>query len=173
MRLYSARIPVIAAEIVRNLIEDGDLETSNPAEVELDIAAILNEYLKRDRQIAETVRDVMERRGLPYTQFGKIKRMVADEQGFSLGEDGIAWMCNQILDFFMHQSKFVDEIYADDHVMRRKMKDIFHKYMAVDEELDQEVRRRIKNLEEGSTAWDVEYKKVMDQMKRKHGLDRG
>jgi hypothetical protein len=173
MRLYSGKIPVIAAEIVRRLVDDEDLETSNPAEVELDIAAILNEYLKRDRQIAERVRDVMERRGLPYTEFGKIKRMVSDEQGFALGEDGISWMCNQILDFFMHQSKFVEEIFSDDHVMRKKMKEIFHKYMAVDEELDQEVRRRIKNLEEGTTAWDIEYKKVMEQMKRKHGVDGG
>ena len=81
-------------------------------------------------------------------------------------------MCNQILDFFMHQSKFVDEIYADDHVMRGKMKDVFRKHMMVDEELDHEVRERIRNLEEGSVAWEVEYKKVMEQMKRKHGLNR-
>jgi hypothetical protein len=40
-----------------------------------------------------------------------------------------------------------------------------------DAELDQEVRRRIKNLSEGTQAWDVEYARVMDQIKRKHGLD--
>jgi len=42
--------------------------------------------------------------------------------------------------------------------------------MAVDEELDQEVRQRIRNLEEGTSAWDIEYKRVMDQMKMKHGI---
>ena len=42
--------------------------------------------------------------------------------------------------------------------------------MQVDEELDQEVRQRIKNLQEGTAAWDVEYAKVMDQIKTKHGI---
>lgn len=172
MRLYSGKIPVIAAEIVKKLVDDGDIETSNPKEVDLDISAILNEYLKTERLVAEKAKDLMERRDLPYNQFGKIKRLVAEEQGFLMGEEGVSWMCNQILDFFMHQSKFVDEIYADDHVMRGKMKDVFRKHMMVDEELDHEVRERIRNLEEGSVAWEVEYKKVMEQMKRKHGLDR-
>ncbi len=172
MRLYSAKVSVIAAEIVKKLVSDGDIETSNPAEVELDIAAILNEYIKRDRQIADRAKDIMEKRGLSYGEFGKVKRAVADKEGFPLGEEAISWMCNQILDFFMHQSKFVEEIYADDHVMRKKMKEIFRRHMMVDEELDQEVRRRIKNLEEGSVAWDVEYKRVMDQVRKKYGLDR-
>ncbi|MCD6499478.1 MAG: DUF507 family protein [Deltaproteobacteria bacterium] len=172
MKLYAGKVSVISAEIVKNLVDDHDIDTSNPAEVELDVAAILNEYLKRERQIAEKAKDIMEKRGLPYAQFGKIKRGVAEEEGFAMREDGISWMCNQILDFFMHQSKFVDEIYADDHVMRKKMKEIFRKHMMLDEELDREVRERIQNLEEGSVAWDVEYKKVMEQIRHKHGIDR-
>jgi hypothetical protein len=40
----------------------------------------------------------------------------------------------------------------------------------VDEAIDQEVRDRIKNLEEGSQAWDLEYQKVLEQVKGKHGL---
>lgn len=172
MRLYSGKIPVISAEIVRKLITDGDIETSNPQEVELDISAILNQYLKTERLVSEKAKDLMERRGLPYNQFGKIKRKVAEEQGFMMGDEGVSWMCNQILDFFMHQSRFVEEIFADDHVMRKKMKEIFLKHMMVDEELDKEVRERIRNLEEGSVAWEVEYKSVMEQIRRKHGLDR-
>ena len=34
-----------------------------------------------------------------------------------------------------------------------------------------EVRNRIKNLEEGTQAWELEYKRAMDQIKRKHGLE--
>ncbi len=44
-------------------------------------------------------------------------------------------------------------------------------HMQVDEELDEEVRRRIKNLEEGTSTWEVEYGKVLDQIKRNRGLD--
>jgi len=42
--------------------------------------------------------------------------------------------------------------------------------MQLDEAIDQEVRDRIKNLEEGTQAWELEYKRAMDQIKRKHGL---
>jgi hypothetical protein len=68
-------------------------------------------------------------------------------------------------------SAHVDEVFADDTVLRKKVRDILRKHMAVDEELDQEVRKRIKNLEEGTAAWDVEYARAMDQIKRKHGLE--
>ncbi len=172
MRLYSGKVPVIASEIVGRLVGDGDIESSNPKEVELDIAAILNEYIKTERHVSEKAKDLMERRGLSYNQFGKIKRQTAEDMGFLMGEEGISWMCNQILDFFMHQSEFVEEIFVDDHVMRSKMKEVFNKHMMVDEELDKEVRDRIRNLEEGSTAWEVEYKKMMEQIRRKHGLEK-
>jgi len=54
--------------------------------------------------------------------------------------------------------------------MRKLMKSIFRRHMMVDEELDAEVRRRIKNLQEGTANWDVEYSKVMDQIKQARGL---
>ena len=41
----------------------------------------------------------------------------------------------------------------------------------VDDAIDVEVRQRIKNLQEGTSAWEVEYGRVMDQIKRKHGID--
>jgi hypothetical protein len=44
--------------------------------------------------------------------------------------------------------------------------------MTVDEELDQEVRERIRNLEEGTQSWELEYSRVMEQMKTKHGLNK-
>jgi len=92
-----------------------------------------------------------------------------DGQEFGLGEEGLAWIANQMLEAFM-SSRHVDEVFADDAILRRKIKDICRKHMQVDEAIDQEVRDRIKNLEEGTAAWDVEYAKVLEQIKHKHGL---
>jgi hypothetical protein len=69
------------------------------------------------------------------------------------------------------QSGHVEEVFADDITLRKKLRDMLKKHMAVDEELDEEVRRRIKNLAEGTQTWEIEYAKVMEQMKRKHGLE--
>jgi uncharacterized protein len=170
MRLYSGKIPSVATEIVKTLVEAGDIAVSDRAEAEMDVQAVLKEYLRLDREITEKAKDVLQKRNLPYDQFGKVKRTLAGEKAFGLGEEGLDWMTTQMIESFM-QSPHVDEVFVDDSVMRRRMSDILKKNMQVDEELDEEVRRRIKNLQEGTSTWEIEYGKVLDQIKRNRGLD--
>jgi uncharacterized protein len=170
MRLYSGKIPAVASEIIRSLSDQGDIEVGDGGEAQLDVEAVLKEYLRQDRELTDRTKDLLEQRGLPYDQFGKVKRALAEERGFGLGEESLTWICNQVLETFM-QSAHIDEIYAEDAIMRKKMRDILKKHMQVDEELDEEVRRRIKNLQEGTATWEVEYQKVLDQLKRNRGLE--
>ena len=170
MKLYTGKIPTIASEMISSLVQAQDIEVLDGHEAQLDIESVLKEYVRMDREITDKSKDVLEERHLPYGQFGKVKRALADERGFALGEEGMAWMANQILETFM-QSAHIDEVFADDVTLRKKLKEILKKHMMVDEELDQEVRRRIKNLEEGTQTWELEYAKVMEQIKRKHGIN--
>ncbi len=169
MKLYTSKIPTIAEELIRSLVEAGDIEVTDVPEAQLDVEAILKEYVRLDREFTDQAKDLLEQRKLSYGQFGKLKRGLAEEKGFALGEEATSYLATQILESFM-QSRFVEEVFADDTVLRRKTKEILRKHMMVEEELDAEVRQRIKNLEEGTSAWDVEYKRAMDQIKRKHGL---
>ncbi len=169
MRLYIAKVPIIARDMIKQLVDGEDIEVTNGDEACLDIEAVLKEYVRLDRQLTEQTKDLLESRKLPHGQFGKVKRVLADEKGFGLGDDALIWICNQIIETFMH-SQFIDEVYSSDAEMRRKMKDILRRHMMVDDELDLEVRKRIKNLQEGSSNWDVEYGKVMDQIRRKRGI---
>jgi len=169
MKLYSAKVPIIAREVIKELTDGAQIEVNNHEEAELDIQSVLREYLRTDRELTEKAKDLMESRNLSHSHFGKLKHAIADDKGFGLGEEGIAWMINQILETFM-QSKFVEEIYASDSDMRKIMKVIFRRHMMVDEELDAEVRKRIKNLQEGTSNWDVEYSKLMEQIRQSRGL---
>ena len=169
MKLYSGKIDGLATEIVQRLVADGDIEVGDRTEAELDVASVLKEYLRVDRELTERAKDIMEIRGLGYNHFGRIKRQLADEKDFGLGEEGITWILNQLLETFM-QSKHVDEIFADDSTLRRKLREIVKKHMMVDEELDKEVRQKIRNLEEGTQTWEIEYNRVLEQMKSKYGL---
>jgi uncharacterized protein len=169
MRLYSAKIPVVAKEIITQLAQDGDIEVNNHEEAEQDIQSVLREYLRTEREVTERAKDLLENRGLPHGQFAKIKRLVAEEKSFGFGEEGLTWICNQILETFM-QSNFIDEIYPPDFELRKKMLTIIRRHMMVDEELDAEVRKRIQNLHEGTATWDIEYAKVMEQIKQKRGI---
>src|SRR5690606_19464968 len=163
------KIDTISNEIITRLTQDGDVDVIDRTEAELDVASVLKEYLRVDRELTERAKDILEIRGLGYSHFGRTKRSLAEKEDFGLGEDSITWITNQLLETFM-QSRHIEEIYADDAVLRRKSKDILHKHMMVDDELDQEVRQRIRNLEEGTNAWEIEYARVLDQMKTNHGL---
>ena len=170
MRLYSGKIPTVGTDIVKSLVDAGDIEVTDRGEAEMDVQAVLKEYVRLDREITEKTKDVLQKRNLPYEQFGKVKRALAGEKGFGLGEEGLDWMTTQMIESFM-QSQHIAEIFVDDTVLRKRMTDVLKKHMQVDEELDEEVRRRIKNLEEGTSTWEVEYGKVLDQIKRNRGLD--
>ncbi len=130
---------------------------------------MLKEYIRVDRELTERAKDILEIRGLPYAHLGRTKRQLAEQKDFGLGEEGVTWICNQMLEAFM-QSRHIEEVFADDTTIRRKIKEIARKHMMVDETIDQEVRDRIKNLQEGTTAWEVEYGKVLEQIKQKHGV---
>ena len=169
MKLYSGKVDSIATEIIAKLQQDGDVEVTNVHEAELDVASVLKEYLRVDKELTERTKDILEIRGLPYSAFGRTKRTLAEQKEFGLGEEAQTWIINQLLETFM-QSAHLEEVYADDSTLRRKIRDILKKHMAVDEELDKEVRQRIKNLEEGTSTWEIEYNRVMEQIKTKHGL---
>jgi hypothetical protein len=47
---------------------------------------------------------------------------------------------------------------------------IFKKHMAVDATVDAEVRAQLRHLREGTRDWEVEYARVLDQVRRRKGL---
>jgi uncharacterized protein len=64
----------------------------------------------------------------------------------------------------------VEEVYSEDHGLRKKVFQIFKKHLDVDEEIDREARARLKHLQEGTSAWDVEYQKTVELLRRSRGL---
>ena len=86
MKLYTGKIATIAEEMIRTLTADGDIEVGDAHEAQLDIEAILKEYVRLDRELTDKAKDLMEQRNLPYGQFGKLKRSMADEKQFALGD---------------------------------------------------------------------------------------
>lgn len=169
MKLYSSKIPVIAMDIVRALTVDNDIETSNPREVEGDIEAVLKEYLRMERDLTERAKDRVEATGGTRQDLGRHKKILADQRNVGTGDESLSYILNQLIAIFM-RSPHVDELFSDDDVIRRKCRKVLERHMAADEEIDKEVRDKIKNFQEGTKTWEIEYAKVMDQVKRKRGF---
>ena len=169
MRLFSSKVPVIAGEIVKKLVADEDLEAERPAEVEKDVEAVLNEYLRLEREVTTKTKELMDGRKLPSSDFNRVKKSVAEQKGLKLGDEIIDFLLDQLVESFLY-SNSVDEVFSTDVELRRKMAPILKKHMQVEEELDREVRGRLKHLEEGTPVWDIEYGKTLETLKRTKGM---
>ena len=171
MRLYHGQVPVIAEEMLRMLLRNEELEVAeeNIEEAQLDIESVLREFIRMDRELTDRARDVVAQSG-GQQSIGRVKRQLAKEKQFKVGDDAVAYIIDQLIETFLH-SYFVEEVFAEDNEIRKRLAPILKKYTQVEEELDQEVRTKIKNIEEGSAVWDIEYQKVMDNLKRKKKLE--
>lgn len=171
MRLYSAQFKMVASEIIKALIDGGlvEIDPANRAEAELDVEGVLREYRRMDRQITQRARDLTTGDGRGAEM--KMKRRLAKEKNFRIGDDALEYVIAQMLETFM-ASPHIEEIYGEDRELRSKITPILKRYTASrDQELDEAVRSKIKNLEEGSAAWEIEYERVMGRVKRTKGLE--
>jgi hypothetical protein len=169
MRLYAGRVGPIAAEIVRLLLDAKDIEAARPNEVQADIEAVLQQYIRTEKEAADKARDAVQSRGLPPTEVARMRKLAAEQMGIKIGDESIDYLLDQILEILMHSAN-VDEIFASDVELRRKMAPVLKKHMAVDEELEREVRGKLKHVEEGTRTWEIEYARMMEDIRRRKGL---
>ena len=171
MRLYRRIIPKMSKEIIAKLRGDGDVEIDDQKleEAELDVAAILVEYCNAEDRLNQETRDALTRKGLSAERFAQVKRGLAEAKHHKTGEEGAEYVIGQMLEALMH-SRNVEEVFAEDHEMRKKITDTMRKYLGIDEEIDREARSRLKNLREGTADWDMEYERIVAQLKRARGI---
>jgi len=173
MKLYRGKISPIAQEMSQVLVREKAIEVTDQGlpEVRLDIEAVLKEYLRTEREINDEARELLERRGEGFSHFGKTKRKVARRRKFGLGEEALDWITKQLIEMLLH-TVHVEEVWAEDNVLRKHMREILKKHMKdADSEIDLEVRKRIKNLNEGTSDWDERYQQIKEQIKSSRGLE--
>ena len=171
MKIYKGRIPMMADEIANKLIEEKAVEVVEEElrEFRLDIEAVLKSYVDTDRRIHEEAQDIVSKRNLDFGSLNRIKHEIARKYDFALGDDAIDWITDQLIEVLYHTTH-VEEVWSDNNEIRRIARPILLKHTSVDDEVDVEVRKRIKNLTEGSMAWDVKYQQVLEDVRRRKGL---
>jgi hypothetical protein len=169
MRLHAPKVPQLSRDILDALITNRDIETESPEEVRLDIEAVLTQYLTDESQVNERAKEILAARGLPQTELGRIRRLVAEERKIQIGDETIDYLLDQLVEVLMH-SNSVDEVWSEDFELRRHMRDPLRKHAAFDDQIQAEVRGKLKHVQEGTALWEVEYRRMMDEMKRRKGL---
>jgi hypothetical protein len=171
MKLYRAKIPVVAKEIVERLCNEGDIEVAaeNREEAERDFAAIMEEYVRRDMDLRNQIRDYMARRKIPYDQYGRTRTRLAEELGHPLGDDVDRFLARQFVENLMI-TRFVDEIYEEDEVMYKKLIEILRSHNVDERAIREEARNKIKNVQEGTVDYEVALQKAIKEEKKRRGL---
>ncbi len=171
MKIYKGRISLMAAEIAKKLIAEEAIEVTaeEMSEFHLDLEAVFKSYVDTERRIHEEAQELIAKRSLDYGSLNRLKRDIAKKYNFAIGEDAIDWLTDQLIEMLFHTTH-VEEVWADNNDIRRIARPLIHKHTSIDDELDVEVRKRIKNLSEGSVAWDVKYQQVLEEVKRRKGL---
>ncbi len=109
MRLHTAKVPQIAAEMLDGLLQGSDIETDNPAEVKADIEAVLNQYIRDEQEISDRAKELIAARGLPPAELNRVKKLAADERKIKIGEDAIDYLLDQLVEMLMHSAN-VEEV---------------------------------------------------------------
>ena len=169
MRLYGAKVAPLSQEVVRSLVSGKDIETDAQREVIADVESVLKSYLESERQVDQKTRDLLERTGRGAAEYARVRQQVAESAGIKVGDESLDYLLDQVVEMLMH-SNHVEEVYAEDVALRRKMTPIFKKHMGADSELEAEVRGQLKHLKEGTSQWDIEHARVLHATKRKRGL---
>jgi uncharacterized protein len=169
MRLHATKLPQLSRDILDALLSAKAIETESPAEVRTDIEAVLSQYLHDEQQITERAKDVLSTRGLPQSELSRIRRLVAEERKIQIGEEAIDYILDQLVEILMH-SNSVDEVWSEDFELRRHMREPLRKHANIEDQLQAEVRGKLKHVQEGSALWEVEYRRMLEDMKRRKGL---
>ncbi len=170
MRLFNSRIPHIIQDLLRRLTEQELIEIlpASVEEVELDIESVLKEYLRSERALTEEAKDIAHQRGLDYSEHKKIKRVLAGKRQFGLYDESVGYIANQLIETLLH-TRHVEEIFGDDNELRAAIAPVLKLHMSDEDPLDAEVRKRIRNLQEGTQDWDIRYQQVMQRLRNSRG----
>jgi hypothetical protein len=171
MKLYRAKIPVIAKATIDRLVVEGDIEVQpdRREEAEKDLVAIMDEYLRRDTELRDRSRDIMAAQNIPYSDFGRTRKRLADEMGHPLGDDVERFLCRQFIENMMI-SPHIDEVFGEDRAIYKKVMEVLKSNDVDENEIREEAISRMKNVQEGTVDYEIALQEQMKQVKKRRGL---
>ncbi len=173
MKLYKSQARGIAEEITDAMIRKHavDVAEGQRDEFVLDIESVIKSYVETGRQVHQEAQNIARSRGAEFGgAFHRIKREVAKRYNYAMGDDALDWIIEQIIEMIFHTSH-IEEVWFEDNELRLLCRPIIIRYSQVEDDVDIEVRKRIKNLSEGSLSWDVRYQQIQAEIRRKKGLE--
>jgi len=171
MKLYRAKIPVIAKEVLDRLLADEDIEIEHERreEAEKDLSAIMEEFRRRDMDLRERVREHMAQRNIPYSEFRRTRKALADGMGHPMGDDIERFLARQFCENMLITPN-IEEVYEADSVMYKKVLEVLRSHDVDERQIREEAASKIKNVAEGTVDYEIALQSAVKAEKKRRGL---
>jgi len=181
MRLPEKLVERIADRIIKELTEERIIEVEDPYVFKKKIIGIFKNAEEEERLLDEKTReilrekmDLVEEASLDYrTAYRAIRNRLAEEMNININRrERMNQIAGMIKDLIIEDDSV--EIYEEPHVIRARIRNILMEALREEEEIDREVRERIrsysKRIVEGTPEWNHLYKRIYEDALKRRGL---
>ena len=181
MRLPEKLVERIADRIIKELTEERIIEVEDPYVFKKKIIGIFKNAEEEERLLDEKTReilrekmDLVEEASLDYrTAYRAIRNRLAEEMNININRrERMNQIAGMIKDLIIEDDSV--EIYEEPHVIRARIRNILMEALREEEEIDREVRERIrsysKKIVEGTPEWNHLYKRIYEDALKRRGL---
>ncbi|MFN3871016.1 MAG: DUF507 family protein [Aquificaceae bacterium] len=182
MRLPEKLIERIADRMLKELCEkERIIEPENPYTFKKKIIAIFKEAEEEERLLDEKTKeilkeklDLLEETSLDYrTAYKTVRSKLAEEMNIHTSRrERMNQIVHRIKDMIMEDPEV--EIYEEPSVIRNRIREILMEAVKEEEEIDKEVRERIRSysrkIVEGTPEWNHLYRRIYEDALKRRGL---
>jgi hypothetical protein len=181
MRLPEKLVERIADKIIRELTEEKVIEVEDPYVFKKKIIGIFKKVEEEEKLLDERTReilkekmDLVEEASLDYrTAYKAVRSKLAEEMNININKrERMNQIAGMIKDLILEDDTV--EIYEEPHIIRARIRAILMEALREEEEIDKEVRERIKSysrrIVEGTPEWNHLYKRIYEDALKRRGL---
>ncbi len=181
MRLPEKLVDRIADRIIRELTEDRTIEAEDPYVFKKKIIRIFKKVEEEEKLLDEKTREILKEKmdlveevSLDYrTAYKAVRSKLAEEMNIHTNKrERMNQIAGMIKDLIIEDETV--EIYEEPHIIRSRIRSILMEALKEEEEIDREVRERIKSYSkkfvEGTPEWNHLYKRIYEDALKRRGL---
>ena len=183
MKIPARLVERISNKIAEELVEKHYIEVANPEDFKKKILEIINNAIEEEKKIEEEAEKlveqhmhILESEEVRYrTAVLKAKEKLAEERNIHLDpEERMNQVAHQIKRYIETEDPDVIEMFEHPNKIRRLVFDILKQLVREEQEIDKEVRQRIKSyskkIVEGTPEWRILYNRIYEDALKKRGL---
>ena len=164
MANYTTEEARLAAEaIIRELVNRQHIEVTNKAEAIKDVTSVFTSYKSTVQNISRLAQETIAQNGVGRDSFFQTKHQLAKQYNVILGSGATEHLIKQVISLML-QSRFVDEVYSDDHILQRNMRPFIYKLFDGNKKIEDKIKKQLRHVDVNTEKWKIEYQRLKEKI---------